>query len=208
MAKLKALGNTQFHFPDLLKESSRLHGHLCPGQVLGVRMSIVGLAEIGICDPKGDDRKRIIVFVEMDRCATDAVQSVTGCSLGHRTMKFMDYGKMAVTFVHLKTGKAVRVIAREDSRQKAKEYFPEIENKYEAQLEAYKIMSEEDLFDIMEVHVKINPQDMPGRPLRRIQCESCGEYVQDMREVYREGKVFCRPCTAAGYYEPVGHAIS
>ncbi len=103
----------------LLEESVRVHGHLCPGQVLGVRMSILGLREIGIADPKGKDRKSIIVFVEMDRCATDAVQSVTGCSLGHRTMKFMDYGKMAATFTNIATGKSVRVAAREDARTKA-----------------------------------------------------------------------------------------
>ena len=194
-------------FESLLAESARIHGHLCPGQVLGVKMSILGLREIGIKDPKGKDRKRIIVFVEMDRCATDAVQSVTGCSLGHRTMKFMDYGKMAATFLNLKTGKAVRVIAKGESRQKAKEFFPEIKNKYEAQLEAYKIMPDNDLFDVMEVHVKVKPEDMPGRPLRKIKCDSCGEHVQDMREVHRDGKVLCRPCADTGYYGPVGQDI-
>jgi formylmethanofuran dehydrogenase subunit E len=194
-------------FESLLEASVQTHGHLCPGQVLGVKMSMLGLREIDIADPRGKDRKSIIVFVEMDRCATDAVQSVTGCSLGHRTMKFMDYGKMAATFLNLKTGKAVRIIAREDSRQKAKEYFPEIDNKYEAQLEAYKIMPDEELFDVMEVRVTLKPEDMPGRPLRRVQCDSCGEYVQDMREVHRNGKVFCRPCADTGYYGPVGQNI-
>jgi len=187
-------------FEELLEESARIHGHLCPGQVLGVKMSMLGLKESGIEDPKGKDRKGIIVFVEMDRCATDAVQSVTGCSLGHRTMKFMDYGKMAATFVNLKTGKAMRVIAKEESRQKAKEYFPEIENKYAAQLEAYKIMPYEELFDLMEVKVQINPEDMPGRPLKRVQCARCSEYVQDMREVYLNGNVLCRSCAEEGYY--------
>lgn len=188
-------------FEKLLEESVKVHGHLCPGQVLGVKMSILGLSEIGVEDPKGKDRKNIIVFVEIDRCATDAVQSVTGCSLGHRTMKFMNYGKMAATFLNLKTGKAVRIMAKEESRLIAKEYFPEIENKYESQLEAYKIMPYEELFDIMEVNIKINPEDMPGRPLSRVRCESCGEYVQDRREVFREGKVLCRPCASGGYCE-------
>lgn len=187
-------------FETLLDESAKIHGHLCPGQVLGVKMSMLGLREIGIPDPKGKDRKSIMVFVEMDRCATDAVQSVTGCSLGHRTMKFMDYGKMAATFLNLRTGKAVRVIAKEESRQKAKVYFPEIENKYAAQLEAYKIMPDEDLFDVMEVTVSVRPEDMPGRPLNRIRCDACGEYVQDMREVSSDGRVLCRPCAGQGYY--------
>jgi len=164
-------------------------------------MSMLGLREIGIKDPKGKDKKNFIVFVEIDRCATDAVQSVTGCSLGHRTMKFIDYGKMAATFLNLKTGKAVRVIAKEESRHKAKEYFQEIGNKYTAQLEAYKIMPDEELFEVMEVNVKINTEDMPGRPLKRVKCDSCGEYVQDSREVYKDGKVVCKSCAGCGYYE-------
>ncbi len=191
-------------FQRLLEESVRMHGHLCPGQVLGIKMSMLGLSEIGIGDPKGQDRKSIMVFVEMARCLTDAIQSVTGCSLGRRTMKFMDYGKTAATFLNLKTRRAVRVVAREESRQKAKELFPGIENKYLAQAEAYKIMSDKELFDVMEVVVKLNPEDMPGRSMRRIRCDDCGEYVQDLREVYKEGRVLCRACSDSRYYEYPG----
>lgn len=187
-------------FESILQESVRVHGHLCPGQVLGVRMSLLGLREIGIDDPKGRDRKKIIVFVEMDRCATDAVQSVTGCSLGRRTMKFMDYGKMAATFVNLGTGKAVRVVAREDSRLRAKDLAVGIEDKYAAQTEAYKIMPEGELFDVMEVDVHIKPEDLPGRPLRRVRCEACGEHVQDMREIRKEASILCRACAGHAYY--------
>ncbi len=192
---------SRLNFETLLQESVTMHGHLCAGQVLGVRMSLLGLRNIGISDPKGADRKNLIVFVEMDRCAADAVQSVTGCSLGKRSMKFLDYGKMAATYLNLKTGKAVRVFAREDSREKAKVYFPDIENRYAGQLEAYKIMTDAELFDAMEVAVKMPPEDMPGRPMRRVRCDSCGEYVQDMREVCRDGKVLCVPCARGGYYE-------
>jgi formylmethanofuran dehydrogenase subunit E len=195
------MGDSQNDFERLLGESVKVHGHLCAGQVLGVRMSTLGLKEIGILEPKGRDRKSIIVFVEMDRCATDAVQSVTGCSLGKRSMKFMDYGKMAATYMNLATGKAIRIVAREDSRQKAKGLFPEIEDKYAGQLEAYKLMSDEELFDVMGVTIKVAPEDMPGRPIRRVQCDSCSEHVQDMREVYRDGKVLCIPCAGNGYYE-------
>ncbi len=187
-------------FEQLLQESVKIHGHLCPGQVLGVKMTMLGLREIGITEPKGKDKKNILVFVEMDRCATDAIQSVTGCSLGHRTMKFFDYGKMAATFVNIKTGNALRVVAREDSRQKAKGYFPGIANRYAGQIEAYKVMPEEELFDIMKVSVELKPEDMPGRPLRRIKCDECGEYVQDKREVCMDGKALCRSCADGGYY--------
>jgi len=195
------------NFKILLRESAKIHRHICPGQVLGVRMALLGLRKVGISDPRGKDRKQLVVFVEMDRCATDAIQSVTGCSLGQRTLKFMDYGKMAATFLNLKTAQAMRVVAREESRQKAEQYFPENRNACSAQLEAYKIMPDEELFDVMMVTVKLNPEDMPGKPLQRIRCDDCGEHVHDFREINREGRTLCRPCAGSGYYERPGHDI-
>ncbi len=188
------------NFNLLLERSVKIHGHLCPGQVLGVKMAMLGMEMVGVDFQKEGRSRNLIVYVEMDRCATDAIQSVSGCSLGHRTMKFLDYGKMAATFVNIETGLAVRVIAREDTREKAKELFPDIEDRYEAQIQTYMIMPQEELFDIMRVHVVIPPEDMPGRPLRRIQCTRCGEHVQDMREVYREGEVLCKACAEGTYY--------
>jgi formylmethanofuran dehydrogenase subunit E len=197
-----------FDFDEVLEESARAHGHLCPGQVLGVRISMLGLERIGITDPRGGDRKSLIVFVEMDRCATDAVGSVTGTSLGKRSMKFLDFGKMAATFLNLKTGRAVRVVAKEAAREKAKELFPEIEDKYKAQLEAYKVMPDEELFEAMEVEVTLRPQDMPGKPLGRVRCALCGEHIQDMREVYEDGRPLCRSCAGGGYYRVVKKALA
>jgi formylmethanofuran dehydrogenase subunit E len=194
---------TTMQFDALLTESVKMHGHLCAGQVLGVRMSLAGLREAGIGEPKGADRKHIIVFVEMDRCATDAVQSVTGCSLGRRTLKFQDYGKMAATFINLRTGRAVRVAARESSRRRAETYVPGMSDKYELQLQAYRIMPEEELFNITEVRVELRPEDMPGRPLSRVACDDCGEYVQDGREVYRDGEILCKACAGGGYYSTI-----
>lgn len=187
-------------FATLLEESVRVHGHLCPGQVLGVRMSMLGLSQIGITDQREGQRKDFLVFVEIDRCATDAVQSVTGTSIGKRSMRFMDYGKMAATFVNLKTRRSVRIVAREEAREMAKGLFPEIEDKYKAQLEAYKVMDDKDLFEAMEVHVRLKEEDMPGRPLRRVVCSSCGEYVQDMRDLNVDGKILCKPCASESYY--------
>jgi formylmethanofuran dehydrogenase subunit E len=191
-------------FGALLDESVRVHGHLCAGQVLGVRMSMLGLELVGIGDPKGADRKDFLVYVEMDRCATDAVQSVTGCSLGKRSMKFVDYGKMAATFVNLKTGLAVRVYAMEESRERAKTYFPDIGDKYKAQLEAYRIMPLAELFTAHAVSVSIPEEDMPGRPVSRVVCDSCGEHVQDRREEHAYGKTLCRSCATGGYYSVDG----
>lgn len=187
-------------FDKLLDESVKTHGHLCPGQVLGVRMSMLGLDLIRISDPRGDDRKKIIVFVEIDRCATDAIQSVTGCSPGKRSLKLVDYGKMAATFVNMETGKAIRILAREESKEKAKNYFPEIEDKYKCQLEAYKVMPDSELFTWADVKVTVPEEDMPGRPKRRVSCSRCGEFVQDSRDVMDEGITLCRACAHGAYY--------
>ncbi len=188
-------------FDELLEESVRLHGHLCAGQVLGVRLAILGLKLLGITDPKGKQRKEFLVFVEIDRCATDAIQSVTGCSLGKRSLRWVDYGIMAATFVHLKTGKGYRVVAREESRELAKRYCPEIEDKYRRQLEAYKKMPDEELFSVQEVKVQVPEHDLPGRPMRRVQCEECGDWVQDCRDIENDGRTLCRACAHGAYYE-------
>lgn len=187
----------------LLERSTKVHGHICAGQVIGVRLSMIGLEAIGIQDPRGLDRKKLYVLVEIDRCATDAIQSVTGCSLGKRSMRWIDYGIMAATFVNLDTGKAVRIVAREESRELSKKYCPEVENKYERQLAAYKVMPVDELFTIDAVTVDIPKEDMPGRPLKRIQCESCGDWVQDCRDVEQDGKQLCRGCAGGKYYKPV-----
>ncbi len=195
-------------FEELLAESVRTHGHLCAGQVLGVRLALLGLRLIGISDPKGEDRKKFLVYVEIDRCATDAIQSVTGASLGKRSLKFVDYGIMAATFVNLETGRAFRVLAREEARELANRYFPEIENKYRRQLEAYRVMPEEELFEVEEVQVEVSPFDLPGRPKRRVRCEACGAYVQDGREVERNGRLLCRPCAFGGYFRRLSQGLS
>jgi len=138
------------------------HGHICPGQVLGIRMAMLGLRLIGIADP-GAHRKRLLTFVEIDRCATDAIALVTGCRLGSRSLKFVDYGKMAATFLDLETQRAVRVAARDDARERAKAMFPELASPYRQQLQAYKIMPESDLFNVQTVRVKLNRKTSRGR---------------------------------------------
>jgi formylmethanofuran dehydrogenase subunit E len=190
-------------FDELLAESVKIHGHLCPGQVLGVRLAMLGLRLLGINDPKGKDRKSFMVFVEIDRCATDAIQSVTGCSLGKRSLRWMDYGIMAATFADINTNTGFRIIAKEEAREISKKYFPEIKDKYKRQLEAYKKMTDDELFEIKKVKVSIPESDMPGRPLRRVQCEICGEWVQDCRDAERDGKILCRPCAYGKYFKEI-----
>jgi len=183
---------------ELLKGSIALHGNLCPGQVIGVRMAMRGCRELGIDEPKG--YRNLIVYIEIDRCATDAIQSVTGCKLGKRTLKHVDYGKMAATFVDLASKRAVRVIAREEARDLVPQYVPPGLDKYSSQVEAYKIMSEEELLEVQEVTVQIPPQDMPGSPISRIICDECGEGVVDKREVVDANRTLCRACAGEAYY--------
>jgi formylmethanofuran dehydrogenase subunit E len=178
------------------------HGHMCPGQILGIRMAMLGLRSIGIDDPV-KARKRLLTFVEIDRCATDAVSLVTGCRLGKRSLKYLDYGKVAATFVDLETGQAVRVAARDDARAKAKAMFPAIADAAQAQLEAYKVMENDDLFSLETVRVKLKPEDLPGRPRSRVTCAQCGEGVNDGRERRVGDHLLCRSCAGEKYYELV-----
>ena len=188
-------------FEELLKESTRIHGHICAGQVIGVRMSLLALSLIGIREPKGVDRKKLYVIVEIDRCATDAIQSVTGCSLGKRSMKWLDHGIMAASFVNLDSGAAVRIIALEEARERSNKYCAEITDKYARQLEAYKIMADEELFRIEHIAIDIPPEDLPGRPLSRVQCEVCSDWVQDKRDLTVNGRTLCRNCAGQRYYK-------
>ena len=187
-------------FEDYLHDAEIAHGHLCAGQVLGVRLAMFGLKKLGIEDPQGKDRKRLVTFVEIDRCATDAVAVVTGCRLGKRALKFRDWGKMAATFVDVSSGKAIRVAAKESSKTLARQMHPEIDNKNRQQMAAYRDMSDDDLFATQWVKVDLPPEEFPGYKGERIVCEICGEGINFRREVRRDGKVFCRSCAGENYY--------
>ena len=186
--------------PELLEECEALHGHLCPGQVLGARMAVLGCELVGLRDPRGADRKKLIVWVEIDRCMTDAIGAVTGVRLGRRSLKFFDYGKVAATFFNTETGRAVRIVALESSRQLADERFSSIPVKKERQMLTYQGAADEELFHSHEVRVNFDENDRPGHPRVRVICELCGEGVNDGREVARDGKPLCRPCSSDSYY--------
>lgn len=188
----------------LLRECERLHGHLCAGQLLGVRMALLGCELIGIREPRGADRKRLIVWVEIDRCMADAVGAVTGVRLGKRSLKFVDYGKVAATFLNTESGMAVRVVASEDSRALADALYPHLESKKERQLLAYREAKDEELFKVERVCVDYGEADQPGRPRSRVRCERCLEGINDGREERGSGgEVLCKPCALGGYYRPV-----
>ncbi|MCL4855611.1 MAG: formylmethanofuran dehydrogenase, partial [Bryobacteraceae bacterium] len=149
-------------------------------------MAVYGVNLLGLEDPAGKDRKRLITFVEIDRCATDAIGVVTGCRLGKRALKFRDFGKVAATFCDLQAGKAVRVVARESSKERAKQLYPDIADKNQQQMRAYREMSDEDLFEKQWVRVTLGPEEMPGYKAPRVVCEECGEGINFKREVVRD----------------------
>jgi formylmethanofuran dehydrogenase subunit E len=186
---------------EYLDLAAQTHGHLCAGQVLGVRLAMLGLRELGIDDPIAE-RKRIVTYVEIDRCVTDAVALVANCRLGKRALKFRDWGKVAATFVDLKTGRAVRIAARESSKQAARDKFPELD-KEAGQQKAYAALSDDILFDKQWVKVIVPPEDLPGFKGPRVLCAQCGEGINFKREVLASGRTLCRSCAGEKYYQPL-----
>ena len=191
---------------ELLRQAEIAHGHLCAGQVLGVRMAMLGCRRLGIEEPRGADRKRLVTYIEIDRCATDAIGVVTGCRLGKRALKFRDWGKMAATFVDLTTEQAIRVVALESSKQRARELYPEIAEKNKQQMKAYREMDDADLFGEEWVEVEVSAKEMPGYKGERVECARCGEGINYDRFVERDGERLCLACANPDqrYYRPAG----
>lgn len=194
----------------LLHEAEIAHGHLCAGQVLGVRMAMYACALLGVDEPRGKDRKRLVTFVEIDRCATDAIGVVTGCRLGKRALKFVDWGKMAATFVDLNRTVApdlyggVRVSALESSRDLARERYPHIEPKNAQQMHAYRELADSELFSVEWVEVPLPAMEFPGFKGQRVACAQCGEGINYARGIERNGAMLCRACAhpESRYYRP------
>jgi formylmethanofuran dehydrogenase subunit E len=183
-------------FDELLAEAVSFHGHACPGQVLGVRMTQAGCREVGVPHPRAAG-KSLLVIVEIDRCATDAIEALTGVSLGKRTLKHADFGKTAATFVNRDSGASVRVVARDSARDLAIRRVPDEPDPRRAQIVAYRAMADDDLLKIEPVVVV--PAWLERRRVR-VTCESCGEGVSYQREVRVAGRVLCRACAGGGYY--------
>jgi formylmethanofuran dehydrogenase subunit E len=183
---------------EYLQLAAVAHGHLCAGQVLGVRLAMLGLRELGITDPIAE-RKRIVTYVEIDRCMTDAIGLVANCRLGKRALKFRDWGKVAATFVDLQTGRAIRIAAKESSKEIARNMFPEM-TKDAGQQKAYAELSEEVLFDKKWVKIEVKAHDLPGYKGPRVVCAECGEGINFAREVLQDGRTLCRACAGEGYY--------
>jgi formylmethanofuran dehydrogenase subunit E len=188
-------------FKTLLNGSAQAHGHLCPGQVVGVRMAILGCRLIGLDEPRELPQiKQLLVYVEIDRCATDAIAYVTGAKLGRRSLKFIDNGIMAATFVNLDSDTAVRIVSTETARELTHVHAPGVEDVRQQELEAYKNMPDEALFTVTPVSVEVPVHDMPGPPWFKAQC---GSVVRDKKEVLINNRILCRPCAHGTYFRPI-----
>ncbi len=184
-----------------LNKGREFHGDVCPGIVIGTRIALAGMRELGM-DPEEKNRD-LLVYVEIDRCMADAIQAVTGITMGHRTLKYKDYGKFAATFMDLSTGKAVRISAAEGQREPPKtdnDGKPNMEGMVEKLIQT----PEEELLVIEEVKVDIGEHDIPGFPKFRSYCEECGDRVLDRREVIIDGRTLCKACAEGPYYQKIG----
>ena len=184
----------------ILAASSARHSHLCPRQVLGARIGLAGASALGLDIPRTD--KRLLIFVESDGCFADGVEVATGCTMGHRTLRLEDYGKIAAVFVDVESERAVRLAPRLDVREQARSYAPDERRHYFAQLHAYQIMPDGELLSIQPVSLTTPVAQIVSRPIVRTACQRCGEEIINEREVVAHGQTFCRSCAGPGYYHP------
>jgi formylmethanofuran dehydrogenase subunit E len=187
--------------PELLDQSAALHRHLCPRQVLGVRMGMLAGEVLGLRLPQAD--KRLLTIIETDGCAADGVSAATGCWVGRRTLRVEDYGKVAATFVDTEGGRAVRIVPRAEVRQRAFHYAPEGRNKWEAQLLGYQRMPVEELLSATDVQLGMDVARLVSRAGAKAVCDYCGEEIMNEREVRRDGLTLCRSCAGPSYYHLV-----
>src|SRR5689334_2836560 len=178
--------------PELLNASARLHRHLCPRQVLGVRMGLLAGAALGLALPQATQSKRLLTIVETDGCATDGIAVATNCWVGRRTLRVEDYGKVAATFVDTQTGCALRIVPRRHARLLARAYAPEAHSQWEAMLLGYQAMPDEELFSVQVVQLSTPLEKLISRPRSKAQCELCDEEIINEREVHAAGSVLCR----------------
>ena len=185
----------------LLDKSARDHSHLCPRQILGVRLGLAGMKALGFDAPP--DKKQLLTITETDGCFADGLSAATNCTIGHRTLRVEDYGKAAAVFIDTKIERAIRVFPSLNIRQRACEYAPQELRHYFAQMQAYQSMSDETMFNMQEVSLTVSLQSILSYPGLRVNCDVCGEEIMNEREVCQNGMVLCHACAHGGYYHPI-----
>jgi len=185
----------------LLAASAEMHRHLCPRQVLGVRIGVWAGDLLALELPQQD--KRLIAIIETDGCAADGISVATGCRLGRRTLRVEDFGKVAATFVDTATGRALRITPRPGVRARASEFAPEARAKWEAMLVGYQRMPAEALLIAEPVRLRTSWERLVSTPGKRAVCDGCGEEILNEREIRTRGATLCRACAGQSYYRVV-----
>ncbi len=188
----------------LLEKSSQDHTHLCPRQILGVRLGLMGMQTLGFQEPP--TQKRLLVITETDGCFADGLCAATNCTVGHRSLRVQDYGKTAAVFVDTVSGQAIRIAPAPDIREKALSFAPDQSSHYFAQMQAYKIMPASEMFSVQPVVLTRTIASILSRPGLRVNCEVCGEEIMNEREIKQNGLILCRACAQGGYYHPAQQA--
>ena len=184
----------------LLDSSSAHHKHLCPRQVLGVRMGLLAGEVLDIEVPQA--RKRLFTFVESDGCGMGGISTATGCFVRRRTMQVLDFGKLAATFVDRKSGAAVRIYPHPESRLRAVAALPNEKNRWTSQLKAYQFLPDSELFVVEQVELTVSLKAIISKPGVYVNCNTCGEEIGNEREVVINGRNLCRSCAGENYYRP------
>ncbi|MCS6849330.1 MAG: FmdE family protein [Anaerolineae bacterium] len=187
----------------------QLHDHICPRQILGLRMGELAGRLLNISLPQKD--KRLFVFVETDGCFADGVMVATGCSLGHRTLRLMDQGKVAATFVDTRSDPygGLRIWPRPTIRQQARALCPDLSSRWHAQLEAYQRMPDDELLAWARVELVVSVKALISRPGVRATCDRCGEEIINERERWVDGMRLCAHCAGEAYFaSPIQRAES
>lgn len=185
----------------LLTESSARHSHLCPRQVLGVRIGLAGAEALDLATHRKD--KRLLVIVESDGCFADGIEVATGATMGHRTLRLEDVGRIGATFVDVKANRAVRVAPQTDVRERVWAYASEEKRRYFAMLNGYQRMPIDELITIEAVQLVRPISEIVSRPGYRVDCSRCGEEIINEREIELDGNVLCQICAGLGYYHRV-----
>jgi len=180
-------------------KSSMSHGRLCPRQILGIRIGLAGMKAVGFTQPSA--KKQMLVICETDGCFVDGVSAATGCKVGHRTLRVEDYGKVAATFINTYTDRSMRVAPQPDIRERAHTFAPGESRRYFAQMLAYRVIPDDELLTIQEVHLTVPVQKIISRPGVRINCHLCGEEIINQREIQSDGLTLCHACAGNSYYQ-------
>ncbi|MDG6244630.1 MAG: FmdE family protein [Methanolobus sp.] len=197
--------NTQIQIPTF-EEAARFHGHVCPGLTIGY---IASKAAIEKLETERDIDEELVTIVENDACGVDAVQVLTGCTIGKGNLIYKDHAKQVFTFICRNSGKAVRVALKASFNIDAidpevNKLRPKVMSGTATEDEAQEFRKRmdgisvtmretpvEEIFDVKFVDVDIPHK---ARIFNSVKCVKCGEMMAESRTRVKNGEYVCIPC--------------